>query len=179
VNWEGRLREFEAAFDSGAVSDYRVLDMLARAMGVDLGISTVDAVRAELAAIPVDDAARASVPSVAAPTARPRRATGEAVLASWHLLVDGGVLQDGEPHLAGTARVAVARVSPATAATLGSAGIVRVSGAVRGSITLPMVATEGMVDGVVWLPTNSPGANVARMLGVWPGASVTVKGIDA
>jgi NADH-quinone oxidoreductase subunit G len=179
VNWEGRLREFGAAFDTAAVSDHRVLDMLARAMGADLGTPTVDAVRAELAAIPIDGAARAASPAVSAPTAKPSRTAGAAVLASWHLLVDGGALQDGEPHLAGTGRIAVARVSPATAATLGSAGVVRVSGAARGSITLPVVATEGMVDGVVWLPTNSPGSNVARTLGVWPGAIVTVKGVGA
>ncbi len=178
VNWEGRLREFEAAFDTGAVSDHHVLDMLARAMGTSLGTSTVDAVRTELAAIAVDDAAGVSRPSVTPPTATPRRAAGGAVLASWHLLVDAGVLQDGEPHLAGTARVPVARMSPATAAGLGSGGVVRVSGSGRRSITLPVVEIEGMVDGVVWLPTNSPGANIARTLGVWPGTIVAMKGVD-
>ncbi len=179
VNWEGRPRAFEAAFETSAVSDHRALDMLARAMGADLGTPTVDAVRAELDSITVDDAARASRPSFAAPSSTPRGTAVHAVLASWHLLVDAGALQDGEPHLAGTGRVAVARVSAATAATLGSAGVVRVSGAGRGSITLPVVATPGMADGVVWLPANSPGANTARMLGVWPGASVTVKGLGA
>jgi NADH-quinone oxidoreductase subunit G len=161
------------------VSDHRVLDMLAGAMSADLGTPTVDAVRAELGAIPIEDAAKAPRPTVSAPTATPRGASGAAVLASWHLLVDGGALQDGEPHLAGTGRIPVARVSLATAATVGSAGIVRVSGTGRGSITLPVVATVDMVDGVVWLPTNSPGSNVAQMLGVWPGASVTVKGVGA
>jgi NADH-quinone oxidoreductase subunit G len=179
VNWEGRPRAFEAAFETSAVSDHRVLDMLARAMGADLGTPTVEAVRAELESIKVDDATRAPRPAVAGPSSAPRVATGQVVLASWHLLVDAGVLQDGEPHLAGTGRVAVARVSPATAATLGSAGVVRVAGAGHRSITLPVVATLGMADGVVWLPANSPGANTARVLGVWPGASVTVKGLGA
>ena len=179
VNWEGRPREFEAAFETSAVSDHRVLDMLARAMGFDLGTPTAEAVRAELGSIAVDDATRAPRPSVAAPSPASHGAAGHAVLASWHLLVDAGALQDGEPHLAGTGRVPVARVSPAMAATLGSGGVVRVAGAGRGSITLPVVATPGMADGVVWLPANSPGANTARMLGVWPGASVTVKGLGA
>jgi NADH-quinone oxidoreductase subunit G len=31
-----------------------------------------------------------------------------------------------------------------------------------------------MVDGVVWLPTNSPGSTVNRTLGVTAGAVVTV-----
>jgi NADH-quinone oxidoreductase subunit G len=179
VNWEGRPRAFEAAFDTSAVSDHRVLDMLARAMGADLGTPTAEAVRAELESIVVDDAARAPRPSVTPPPHAPRGTAGHAVLASWHLLVDGGVLQDGEPHLAGTGHVAVARVSPATAVALGSAGVVRVAGTGRESITLPVVATPGMADGVVWLPANSPGANTARMLGVWPGASVAVKGLGA
>jgi NADH-quinone oxidoreductase subunit G len=179
VNWEGRTRTFEPAFETGAVSDHRVLDMLARAMGSDLGTPTVDAVRAELESIVVDDVARVTRPSVAARVAARSHGSGQAVLASWHLLVDAGALQDGEPHLAGTGRVPVARVSPAMAATLGSSGVVRVSGSVRGSITLPFVATPGMADGVVWLPTNSPGCNIARMLGIWPGDLVTVKGVGA
>ncbi len=175
VNWEGRLREFGEALDTDAVSDHRALDMLARAMGVDLGTPTAEAARAELAAIPVDDSAAMEPPTVAAP--KPAKRSGSAlVLASWHQLVDAGDLQDGEPHLAGTGRVPVARVSPDTAKALGSKGVARVSGAVRGSITLPMVATPGMVDGVVWLPTKSPGSNTARMLGVKPGDAVTVKG---
>ncbi len=179
VNWEGRLRGFEAALETGSVSDLRALDMLARSMGTDLGTPSVEAVRSEFASIPIDDDARVAPPTVAAPKARRASSDGEATLASWHLLVDAGDLQDGEPHLAGTGHVPVARVSPDTAKALGSGSVVRVSGAVRGSVTLPMVATPGMVDGVVWLPTNSPGSNVARMLGVWPGATVKVKGADA
>jgi len=177
VNWEGRLRSFAAALDTDAVSDHRALDMLARSMGTELGTPTAEAARADFFSIPEDASSRMARPSVSAP--KPRRHTStSAVLASWHLLVDSGDLQDGEPHLAGTGRVPVARVSPDTAKTLGSKGVVRVSGAVRGSITLPMVATPGMVDGVVWLPMNSPGSNAARMLGVWPGDTVTVKGAD-
>src|SRR5258708_25623678 len=39
----------------------------------------------------------------------------EALLATWHNLLDAGRMQDGEPFLAGTARSAVAKVSAATA----------------------------------------------------------------
>jgi len=65
-------------------------------------------------------------------------------------------MQDGEPFLAGTAPLAVARLSEASAAGLGlvEGDHVTVSGP-AGSVTLPAVVTEGMVDGVVWLPTNS------------------------
>ena len=61
----------------------------------------------------------------AAPSRRGRGAappgTGEAVLAGWRMLLDAGRLQDGEPHLAGTARPPVARLSAATAAEIGAA----------------------------------------------------------
>ncbi|MBU3707432.1 MAG: NADH-quinone oxidoreductase subunit G, partial [Mycobacterium sp.] len=101
--------------------------------------------------------------------------TGEAILAGWRMLLDGGRLQDGEPHLAGTARPAVARVSAATAAGIGvadGAGLTVSSG--RGSVTLPCEVTE-MADGVVWLPLNSPGSAVHRALGVTTGAVVRIE----
>jgi NADH-quinone oxidoreductase subunit G len=65
-------------------------------------------------------------------------------------------MQDGEPFLAGTAPLAVARLSASSAGSLGVAegDHVTVTGP-AGSVTLPAVVTEGMVDGVVWLPTNS------------------------
>ena len=46
---------------------------------------------------------------------------GQAVLATWHLLLDAGRLQDGEPHLAGTAKKATAVLSASTAAEVGVA----------------------------------------------------------
>ena len=47
---------------------------------------------------------------------RPSRRTGEAVLATWHELLDAGRGQDGDEHLAGTAKPARAIMSAATAA---------------------------------------------------------------
>jgi len=178
VNWEGRLRSFATAISTDAMSDHRVLDVLARHMGAVLGTPTVEAINAELLTVPIDDSERIADPKVAAPSAS-RRNAKRTVLASWHQLVDSGSLQDGEPYLAGTGKVPVARMSSATAQTLGASGSVRITGSVRGSITLPLAVTEGMVDGVVWVPTNSPGSAVARTLGVGAGEAVVVKGGDA
>ncbi len=178
VNWEGRLRSFATAISTDAMSDHRVLDMLARQMGVNLGTPTVEAINGEMLGLPIDDAERTADPKVAAPSAS-SRASKRTVLASWHQLVDSGVLQDGEPYLAGTGKVPVARMSPVTAHTLGVSGSVRITGSVRGSITLPLAVTEDMVDGVVWVPTNSPGSAVARTLGVDAGEAVAVKGVGA
>ena len=41
------------------------------------------------------------------------------------MLLDAGRLQDGEPHLAGTARPPVARLSAATAAEIGAPRAIR------------------------------------------------------
>ena len=57
------------------------------------------------------------------------------MLASWRQLLDSGVMQDGEPHLAATARPTVAMVSAKTAAGLGDT--VTVTGP-AGSLTLPV-----------------------------------------
>ena len=183
VNWEGRMRSFATALPTDAMSDHRVLHLLAREMGVDLGTATVEDVHRELASIGAAPAPqRRTAPAVAAPAAKAGKdgaaaKDGALVLASWHLLVDDGALQDGEPYLAGTGKVSVARVSPATAAKVKATdGMVTLRGTRKSAITLPLVVTEGMVDGVVWVPTKSPGSWVAQDLGVEPGATVTVKG---
>jgi NADH-quinone oxidoreductase subunit G len=174
VNWEGRRRSFSAALPATATADLRVLDTLADEVGIDLGLPTVEAARAELSALDSWDGAPGAAPSVAA-AAAPKPGAGEALLASWRMLLDDGRLQDGEPHLAGTARTPVARLSAETAAAIGAADgdNVTVSTA-RGEITLPLTITE-IAEDVVWLPLNSPGSAVHRQLGVTPGAVVKIR----
>jgi NADH-quinone oxidoreductase subunit G len=90
------------------------------------------------------------------------------------MLLDLGSLQDGEEHLAGTARRPVARLSPATAAELGAVDgdSVTVTGPI-GTITLPLVVTP-MPDQVVWVPMRSTGSQVRAALGAAPGDVVTL-----
>ncbi len=179
VNWEGRPRPFSTAISTDAMSDHRVLDLVAREMGIDLGTATVESVNAELASLHATAADhRPEAPSVKATHAK-TPTTDALVLATWHQLVDEGSLQDGEPHLAGTGRVAVARVSPATAAQHALSGVVSLTGNRRASMELPLVVTEGMVDGVVWVPTKSPNSWVAEQLGANEGDTVMVKGASA
>jgi NADH-quinone oxidoreductase subunit G len=96
------------------------------------------------------------------------------VLATWHQLLDGGSLQAGEPHLAGTARKPRIVLSAATAAEIGVArgDDVTVS-TERGSITLPLILGD-LPDRVVWLPSNPVGQGVRRNLGVDAGAIVGI-----
>ncbi|OBJ05526.1 NADH-quinone oxidoreductase subunit G [Mycobacterium alsense] len=177
VNWEGRYRGFEPALRGTATaarqSDHRVLDTLADDMGVYLGTTTVESTRDELAALGVWDGARAAGPEVAA-AEPPRPGRGQAVLAGWRMLLDEGRMQDGEPHLAGTARKPVVRLSADTAAEIGATDGADVTvGTPRGSITLPLAITD-MPDRVVWLPLNSPGSAVHRKFGVTIGDVVAI-----
>ncbi|GAA2922039.1 hypothetical protein GCM10020221_17760 [Streptomyces thioluteus] len=125
LNWEGRARPFEAALKPDqmvgrhVMPDARVLHMLADAMGGrPLDLPDVRAVRAEM-----DRLGRWAGPYAADPAEPPRRVpapgAGEAVLAGHRLLLDQGRLQDGDEALAATRHVAVARLSPATAAETG------------------------------------------------------------
>jgi NADH-quinone oxidoreductase subunit G len=181
VNWEGRYREFAPALHDTAQgarqSDHRVLDTLADEMGVYLGTTTVDAAREEMSGLGAWDGKHAAAPQVAAPQPGegpkgPEK--GQAVLTGWRLLLDEGRMQDGEPHLAGTARKPLVRLSADTAAEIGAADgdDVTVSTS-RGSITLPLTITD-MPDRAVWLPLNSPGSAVHRKLGVTIGNIVKI-----
>jgi NADH-quinone oxidoreductase subunit G len=177
INWEGRIRPFEPSLHSNAVPDLRVLNFLADEIGVDLGLPTASAAADERGRIGQWSGARPASPQTEAAPLRP--AAGQAVLAGWRMALDAGRLQDGEPHLAGTARAPVARLSESTAVGIGVAEgeLVTVS-TERGAITLPAQMTD-MDDYVVWLPLNSPGSAVHQTLGVTAGAVVSIERGDA
>ena len=100
--------------------------------------------------------------------------SGQAVLATHHLLLDDGRLQEGEKYLAGTAREPVVRLSKATAAELGAAEGDRIAVSTdAGTIILPL-AIDTLPDRVVWLPTNSPGSHVRATLCADTGAMVAI-----
>ena len=172
VSWEGRVRPFGQVLVSRALSDRQVLDALAEEMGVALGLRELKTTHAELAELAGWEGQRAGSPATA-PAPVPAPGPGQGVLATWKPQLDAGRLQDGEPHLAGTAHRPVVRLSAATAAALGvrDGAAVTVAGP-RGSITLPLAVTT-MPDGVVWLPENSAGSSV-RAIGAGAGAVVTL-----
>jgi NADH-quinone oxidoreductase subunit G len=175
VNWEGRIRPFEPSLQSNAFPDLRVLSFLADEIGVDLALPNALAAGDEMARLGLWSGTRPDAPRVSPPKTSSPPEKGQAVLASWRMLLDAGVLQDGEPHLAGTARPPVARLSAATAAEIDAAegDLVAVS-AERGVITLPLAVTE-MADRVVWVPMNSPGSIIHLQLGATAGAVVSIR----
>ncbi len=174
MNWEGRIRPFGPSLPTNATPDRRVLGYLADEFGIDLNTADAIAAGEEMARLGLWGGPRPGVAEVAA-SPSPRPDNGQAVLATWRMLLDAGRLQDGEPHLAGTARPVVARMSSTTAGEIGAADgdLVTVS-TERGQITLPLQITD-MTDRTVWVPMNSPGSAVHRQLGVSPGAVVSIR----
>ena len=205
VNWEGRGGSFEAALRVPEVrTDLYVLGAIADQMDVHLGLPDAAAARAELAALGTWRGTRPEPPEVGGAGSDSgvhvtHQAHGSGLLdvklATWHQLLDSGRMQDGEPALAGTARPAVARMSPATAAEAGVADGDKVTVATdRGSVTVP-VAVVPMADHVVWLPAAGlpvsnaaiapyagevepaaqAGPTISAQLGAGHGATVTLR----
>jgi NADH-quinone oxidoreductase subunit G len=180
VNWEGRAGSFAAALGVPAArSDLQVLAAIADEMDVHLGLPDGAAALRELRALTSGSVARQPSDSTTGHVPVPvPPAHGNALLSTWHNLLDAGRLQDGEPNLAGTARAAVARMSAATAADAGTADGAKVSVATsRGVITVPVEIAD-MPDHVVWLPANSPGSAVRRVLGAGHGSEVTLRSAE-
>ncbi len=172
VNWEGRVRQVQVATPTNALSDFRVIDLLADAMGEWFGARGVEEVRAEMAALGPWTGSRPAAPTV--PAGDVPAVEGGLVLATWRHLLDRGSMQDGEPFLAGTAPTAVAKVSAATAAALGVADgdPVTVSSGTT-TVRVPLAVAE-MADHVVWLPTHSTGSDLRALLAQAPGTHVVV-----
>ncbi len=177
VTWEGRPRPFPQTLVSTALSDARMLDALSDALGVPLGLRTLAQVHDELDQLGGWDGARADAPDEAA-AEPPTVGETQAVLATWHLLLDAGRLQTGEPFLAGTAKTSAARLSAATAAALGVADEERVTVSTdAGAVTLPVLVTQ-MPDRVVWVPTNAADCSVRDALHAGAGDVVRLARAD-
>jgi NADH-quinone oxidoreductase subunit G len=165
TDWEGRRRPFPQVFrESLILTDASVLSAISDEMLLEP--------QDEPIALGAMAQSRPAAPRLS-PAEPARLAPGEAVLATWHQLLDDGSMQAGEPYMAATARPPVVRVSPANASDLGisDGDPVTVTGDI-GSLTLPALVTD-MPSGIVWVPMNS-GTNVVSALGVASGDTVRV-----
>lgn len=174
VNWEGRTRPFApAVLASSSFTDAKVLALVSDYMNLEPAPHDVTELRSEIEELGAwaGERAKPAPPETASQGAGPP-GPQSAVLASWRMLLDLGVMQEGEPHLAGTRRESVARVSGATAAGVGvqDGELLQIS-TESGSVELPLVVTD-MPDGVVWIPFNSPKSRVTLALGASAGDSV-------
>ena len=174
LDWEGRERVFDTALrTTGVMPDQRVLHAIAAEMGIDLGLPDADSARSEIHRLGAWPGSRPTSPQVPSGT-MPTPALGEAVLSSWRMLLDNGRLQDGEPNLAGTARLPLVRLSAETAAEIGADNGDHVAVSTEsGSITLPLEITE-LPPRTVWLPLNSPGSTIYETLCVTAGSVVKI-----
>ncbi|MEU8173417.1 NADH-quinone oxidoreductase subunit G [Microbispora hainanensis] len=175
VDWEGRGRSFGVATAvPGLMSDLRAIASIADQMDVHLGLPDPAAARREMAALGAWKGIRPVAPMV---TGRPGREpqAGEAVLATWHLLLDDGRMQDGEPYLAGTARTVAALLSEATAAEIGAVDGGKIT--IGDDVVVP-VRIADLPDRVVWLPSNSAGLSVTRDLRAVAGDVVTIGSVS-
>jgi NADH-quinone oxidoreductase subunit G len=184
LDWEGRARPFEAVLrTSGALTDGRVLHVLADELDRPLELADLAAVRAEISRLgvtssrPTAPTAHLAVASAQADNVdeageRTQEVPVEAVLATWHWLLDDGSLQDGEPYLAGTARRPRLHLSAATAAAVGvGEGEPVTVSTDRGSLTLPLMVAD-LPDDVVWVPTRAQDAHVRTDLAAAHGSAV-------
>ena len=170
LDWEGRRRPFRTALrDRGLMTDARVLAQLADEADVALGTATVDAARREIAELGAWSGPYAAAPEGGESTEGSDAGDG-LLLAGWRALLDEGVLQQGEPYLAATARPLVARLSAATADALGvdEGGLVVIEGR-GGTVTRP-VSLAPVSDGVVVLTEA-----LERVLGQGAGSRVVVR----
>jgi NADH-quinone oxidoreductase subunit G len=171
VTWEGRPRPFDVVLGKPAsLPDLRVLAGIAEELGTTLGFRTVAEARAQMAELGPWDGERAPFGGFEARSARTSTTDAGLALSTWKQLLDNGSMQDGDDHLAATARPAVARVSQSVYDAAGP--VVTLIGD-RGSVTLPAEVAD-LPDGVVWVPANSAGNGVLADLAS-PGSRVTVK----
>ncbi len=164
MDWQGKVREFEAAVESLNRSDVRILSMLADEMGKSINLPSVSAARKEIASLGNWEGAATKMNSSIA-VSEIKVGADEAVITSWRNLLDKGSLQEGEDNLAGTARATTAVISQkrADALSVKSGELIRVSNS-YGAITLPCMIAD-IDDALIWLPRNSTNAQLIKVLG--------------
>jgi NADH-quinone oxidoreductase subunit G len=174
TNWEGRTQTFgQVLRDALTMSDSRVLAMIATDAGSQFGRGDIAEIRSEFRRIGPWSGNHTHMANVESVDTL-ELSSGEALVSTWRPLLDRGVLQEGDPYLAATARPVEARLSRATADAVGAAEFVVVS-TDTGSIKLPVTITQ-MPDGVIWLPTNSEGSSLRSELGIGQGSVVRLSG---
>ncbi|HWJ66307.1 MAG TPA: NADH-quinone oxidoreductase subunit G [Nocardioides sp.] len=189
VNWEGRVRTWEAALHNPAsLPELRALSGIADELahlgeGSPLGFRTVAEARAELEQLGPWDGPRVELGSAAVESSAATDGSDDSTganpnstrrLATWKQLLDNGSMQDGDKYLKATARTPVALVTRADYEAHGPT--VTLTGD-RGSMTLPAEIADDLAEGVVWVPARSVGNGVLADLAS-PGTPVTITGAE-
>ncbi|MFM7874299.1 MAG: molybdopterin dinucleotide binding domain-containing protein, partial [Actinomycetota bacterium] len=149
-----------------------VLSMLADQMGTPINLPTVASASKEFNSLGNWDERVKFSPT---PAHKVSHSSSDALLSSWRLLLDAGLLQDGEVNLAGTAHPSVVVISNARAEKLGvKAGErVRVSNK-NGEVTLPCEIAD-IEESSIWIPRNSIESRAIKSLGAVNGPVSVVR----
>lgn len=177
TDWEGRGQRMAPVRDPIGLSrpEWRIFQELSEALGADLGFRSLEDVQAELGDLlaPRDVPAPASVPALA------EDHTVEGLtLFTYPLLVDDGRLSvDAAELKAALHREPFVEVHPADAERLGlregGRGTIRTE---RGQVELPVVVTDGIHQGAVFVPSNQEGLRVSELLA---GSTITAVEVEA
>ena len=166
TDWEGRSQPIHPVRGPAGVSrpDWQIFAGLAAAMGRPLGFATLDALRAEAAALlePRTVASRATAWTGTGP---PKR-LGELTLLSYPLLVDEGRLSEGADELkAALGEDPFVEVHPEDAEKRGlvdgARAMVRTD---AGEAMLPVRVTDRIAQGALFVPFNQPGLEANQLL---------------
>jgi NADH-quinone oxidoreductase subunit G len=166
TDWEGRSQPIKPVRSPLGVSrpDWEILVELAEAMGADLGLTSLAAVR--------EEAARLLAPREIAPratawtgTGRPQL-LGDLTLFSYPLLIDEGRMSEGAAELKEALEdEAFAELHPDDADKRGLADgdrvVVRTE---RGEAALPVRVVPTIAPGCVFVPFNQPGLAANTLL---------------
>jgi len=184
TNLEGRVTELSAKVTSMGTCrpDWLVAADLAHALGHDLGLDSLEAIRAEMAEVggrfaAVTEEALKAQPdgvlvsaeptchAVASPPEVPAKNAFNHRLVVARKLYDGGVAVQTSPSLAGLAPGARLRLHPLDAGALGvvAGTAVRVTSP-RTSLSLEVEPDAGVPRGVAVVAANQPGVAVADLL---------------
>ncbi|HEX2027278.1 MAG TPA: NADH-quinone oxidoreductase subunit G [Nitriliruptorales bacterium] len=183
TDWEGRRQRFTLAVDPPqlAQEDWDILRQLALLLGRDLGFRDLDGVRAQMARLPASRL-RAWPGPAETGTGRAGVPTGDGALRllSYPLLLDRGVMGAGADDMLKTAKTPFAAINRADAERLGvrdGQPVTVASG--HGRLTVLAAVEDDVVEGVVYVPSNStdvPAATLAGDDGAPP--TVTVEPTD-
>ncbi|GAA1392408.1 NADH-quinone oxidoreductase subunit G [Luteococcus peritonei] len=176
TNWEHRSRTVNVVNkqNTSPMTDIRVLAALADAMGADLKVRNAAQASAELTELGAWEGQRPAAQATGQAAAAEQAGDGLR-LATWRLLLDRSAGVANAQHLTDVAPQPVARISPATAQAHGllTGGTAVVRGE-RGAVQLPVAVEPSMVDGVVWVPTQTAPAGV-QVLGAAAGDRVVLE----
>jgi len=163
TDWEGRGQRLTAVREPVGLSrpDWRIFQELSEAMGAGMGLDSLEAIHEEMGRLLAPREGVRVSPGGAGE--RPAPAEG-LVLFTYPLLVDDGRQSvDAGELKAALQREPFVEVHPADAERLGLGDRARVR-TERGEVELPVVVTDGVSEGAVFVPYNQEGLRANTLL---------------